>query len=158
MEVETKIMSVLDLMIIISSVITIIVGVLGIIAFFMKIKWKVLLPRFRLKVKLKKYKKIRFNEEKEREKAKEIVSLLFKARKRFEDKDFVYDVNSKRHGNISVKGLYKFHLTPPSESQTQKFKITKISNPNEAYYSEGYPEAQRINNNINVLDGLIRII
>ena len=158
MEVETKIMSMLDVIIIISSIITTIGAVIGIIAFFMKIKWKVLFPRFRLKSKLKKYKKIRFSEEKEKKKAKEIASLLFKARKRFEDKDFVYDVDSKRNGNISVKGLYKIHLTPPSDSHHQLFKITKISNPNEAYYSEGYPEAKRINNNINVLDGLISII
>jgi len=158
MEVETKIMSMLDIIIIIGLILTPIAAVLSIIAFFMKIKWKVLFPRFRLKAKLKKYKKIRFSVEKEKKKAKEIISLLLKARKRFEDKDLVYDVRPTRHGNIVVKGLYKIHLTPPGETLHQLFKITKIRNPNEAYYSEGYPEAQRVNNNINVLDGLISII
>lgn len=158
MEVETKIMSMLDIIILISSIIATIGAVLGIIAFFMNIKGKVLFPKFSFKAKLKKYKKIRFSEKEERKKAKEIVSLLLKARERFEHKDFVYDVRPTRHGNIVVKGLYKIHLTPPSETLHQRFKITKISNPNEAYYSEGYPEAQRINNNINVLDGLISII
>lgn len=147
-----------DIIIIISSIITTIAAVIGIIASFMKIIRRVLLPRFSLKAKLKKYKKIRFSEEKEKKKAKEIASLLFKARKRFEDKDFVYDIVSKVHGNISVKGLYKIHLTPPNDSHHQLFKIMKISNPNEEYYSEGYPEAKRINNNIKVLDDLIRII
>ena len=156
MEVETKIMSMLDIISIIGLILAPIVSVLTIIAFFMKIKWKVLFPRFRLKAKLKKYKNISLSDEKE--KAKEIVSLLLKARKRFEDKDFVYDVKHTRHGNIVVKGLYKIHLTPPGETLHQLFKISNISNPNEAYYSEGYPEAQRINNNINVLDDLISVI
>ena len=67
MEVETKIMSMLDIIIIISSIITTIGAVLGIIAFFMK---KVLCPRFRLRAKLKRYKKIRFSEVKERKQKK----------------------------------------------------------------------------------------
>ena len=158
MEVETKIMSMLDIFTILGLILSSIVAILTIIASFTKIKWKALFPRFRLKAKLKKYIKIRSNEEEEKKKAKEIVSLLFKARKRFEYKDFVYDVEPKGDGNIDVKGLYKIHFTPPRGSHHQQFKISKISNPNESYYSEGYPEAQRVNNNINVLDDLITVI
>jgi len=158
MEVETKIMSMLDIFTILGIILTPIVAILAIIASFMKIKWKVLFPRFRLKAKLKKYVKIRSNEEEEKKKAKEIVSLLLKAQKRFEYKDFVYDVRPTRHGNIVVKGLYNIHLTPPSGPHHQQFKISEINNPSEAYYSEGYPEAQRVNNNINVLDDLISVI
>ena len=107
MEVETKIMSMLDIFTILGLILSSIVAILTIIASFTKIKWKALFPRFRLKAKLKKYVKIRSNEEEEKKKAKEIVSLLFKARKRFEYKDFVYDVEPKGDGNIVVKVIYE---------------------------------------------------
>ncbi|TES96003.1 MAG: hypothetical protein E3J90_08885 [Promethearchaeota archaeon] len=158
MEVETKIISLLDMITITALILTLIVSVLSIIAFFMKIKWGVLFPRLRFKAKLKKYKKIRFNGEEEKKKAREIVLLLLKARKRFEFKDFVFDVDPTGHGNISIKMLYKIHLTPPGKTLHQLFLISKINNPNEAYYSEGYPEAQKVKNNIKVLGDLISVI
>ena len=56
--------------------------ILTIITSFMKIKWKALFPRFRLKAKLKKYIKIRSNEEEEKKKVKKNPhkksKLLFK--------------------------------------------------------------------------------
>ena len=55
MEVETKIMSMLDIFIILGLILSPIVSILTIIASFMKIKWKALFPKFRLKAKLKKY-------------------------------------------------------------------------------------------------------
>ncbi|KKM96773.1 hypothetical protein LCGC14_1174700 [marine sediment metagenome] len=151
-------MSIWDIIINISTIITIIVGILGIIAFIMKLKWKTLSPKFRLKRKLKKYKKIRFNIEKERKKVREIFGLLHKAQQRFEYKDFRFSIQPSGHGDINVKGLYKIHLTPQGNSQPNEFKISRISNPNEAYYSEGYPEAQKVNSNLNVLDDIIKII
>ena len=48
MEVETKIMSMLDIFTILGIILTPIVAILAIIASFMKIKWEVLFPRFRL--------------------------------------------------------------------------------------------------------------
>jgi len=151
-------MSILDIFTILGIILTPFVAILTIIAYFIKIKWKDLFPKFRLKAKLKKYVKIRSNEEEEKKKAKEIVSLLFKARKRFEYKDFVYDVEPKGDWNIVVKGLYLIHLTPPHGDHHQLFKISRINNPKEAYYSEGYPAAQKENNDVKVLDDLINII
>ncbi len=158
MEVETKIMSVLDIIIVICSIIATVAAVLEIIDFFMKRKGKALFPRLSFKAKLKSYKKISLNEEQENKKAKEIVSLLLKARKRFEDMGFVYDVRPTGDGNIIVKGLYKIHLTPPRGDHHQQFKISRVNNPIEAYYSEGYPAAQKENNDVSVLDDLINII
>ncbi len=151
-------MSLLDIFTILGLILSSIVAILTIIDFFMKRKGKALFPRLSFKAKLKSYKKISLNEEQENKKAKEIVSLLFKARKRFEYKDFVYDVEPKGDGNIVVKGLYVIHLTPPRGDHHQLFKISRINNPKEAYYSEGYPAAQKENNDVKVLDDLINII
>ena len=142
----------------ISIIITIIAGILGIIAFFMQLKWKTVSPKFRLKRKLKKYKKIRLKVEREKKKVREIFALLHKAQQRFEDKNFRYSINANGHGDINIKNLYIIHLTPQGNSQPNEFKISRTNNPNEAYYSEGYPEAQKLNNNLNVLDDLIKEI
>lgn len=145
-----------DILTTIGTIIAIIGGVIAIIAFIMKIKWKALCPRWRLKAKLKKYREVRFGEQRERRKTNEIISLLFKAQRRFEQKGFIYDINPQRHGNINYEG-FTIHLTPPGRSlPLNLFKIS--NNLNEAYYSEGYPEQQRINNNIGVLDNLIQSI
>ena len=48
-------MTITDIITIVSSIVGIIGGIIGIYAFFMKLKWKVLLPKIRLKLKLKKY-------------------------------------------------------------------------------------------------------
>ncbi|KKK64521.1 hypothetical protein LCGC14_2983340 [marine sediment metagenome] len=93
--------------------------------------------------------------EKERKKVREIFALLHKAQKRFEYKDFRYSIHDG-HGDINVKGLYVIHLTPQGNSQPNTFKISRISNPNEAYYSEGYREAQKLESNLNVLKDLIK--
>ncbi len=151
-------MSIWDIFINIGIIITTIAGILGIIAFIMKLKWKTISPKFRLKRKLKKYKKIRHKIEKEKKKVREIFALLHKAQKRFEYKDFRYSLEPNGHGDINVKGLFIIHLTPQGNSQPNEFKISRTSNPNEAYYSEGYPEAQKLNNNLNVLDDFIKKI
>ena len=83
---------------------------------------------------------------------------MLKARKKFENNDFIYSINDNNDGDISVKGLYTIHLTPPRGEHSQLFKISRVDGSIGAYYSEGYPETQKINNNLTALDNLINII
>lgn len=133
------------------------VSFITIITFLIDLKFKLLFPRFKLKRKLKKYKRVRLDEKKEKEQARKIASLLLKGQRRFKNYDFSYTINN-RHGDIIVKGLYKIHLTPPEGVHSQQFLISRVDGSSEAYFSEGYPKAKNVKSNITTLEKFIDFV
>ncbi len=135
----------------------VLVGVVGsiisglIVGLILKINWKILFLKFRLRLCLKNYDKTR------KEKyTKKFGILLQNGKRKLQLKNF-YWVDSTEN-NIKIGNIYEIHLTRPSPNSMITQFVIKNSDSSESYYSENYPTEQKEKSRELVLKEFIKVL
>ncbi|KKN52614.1 hypothetical protein LCGC14_0610690 [marine sediment metagenome] len=142
----------------VNILIPIIIGIIIFMVLILRVKKNELFIINRIIFILKKYEKIKYNNQKEIKKVREFGILLDNGREKLEKLGF----NIKDNGDTIKNNFFGIHLTRRNRFIYQ-FLIRKLEKgqskrPDEAYFSEGYPESQKEGSRTQVLYNFIEYL
>ena len=131
--------------------IPIIIGIIIFIVLILRAKKNELFIINRINFILKKYEKKKYNNQKEKKKVRKFGTLLDNGSAKLEKLGF----NIQHNGDTIKNNFFGIHLTRKNK-YTHQFLIRRLENsqnkkPDEAYFSEGYPEPMKEKSNTQVL-------
>ncbi len=131
--------------------IPIIIGIIIFIFLILRVKKNELFIINRIIFILKKYEKIKYNNQKEKKKARKFGTLLDNGSEKLEKLGF----NIQHNGDTVKNNFFGIHLTRKNRFIYQflirRLENSQIKRPDEAYFSEGYPEPMKEKSNAQVL-------
>jgi len=142
----------------VNIIIPITIGIIIIIVIILRVKKNELFIISRIIFLLKKYEEIKYDKQKEKKKVRKFGTLLDNGRQKLEKLEFKI-----RHNGDTIKNnFFGIHLTR-SNKLIHQFLIRRLENaknkrPDEAYFSEGYPESQKENSITQVLYDFIEYL
>ena len=142
----------------VNIIIPIIIGIIIFIVLILRVKKNELFIVNRIIFILKKYEKIKYDNRKEKKKVRKFGTLLDNGREKLEKLGF----NIQHNGDTIKNNFFGIHLTRRTKFIHQ-FLIRRLDKgqtkrPDEAYFSEGYPETQKENSIAQVLYDFIEYL
>ncbi|KKM87262.1 hypothetical protein LCGC14_1270660 [marine sediment metagenome] len=123
--------------------IPIIIGIIIFILLILRVKKNEIFIINRIIIILKKYEKIKNNNQKEKKKVRKFGTLLDNGREKLEKLGF----NIQHNGDTIKNNFFGIHLTRRTKFIYQflirRLDKSQTKRPDEAYFSEGYPESQK---------------
>ncbi len=131
--------------------IPIIVGIILFIVLILRVKKNEIFIINRIIFILKKYEKIKLDNQKEKKKVRKFGTLLENGREKLEKLGF----NIQHNGDTFKNNFFGIHLTRGTiyihQFLVRRLEKGKNKKPDEAYFSEGYPEPMKKQSNSQVL-------